>query len=490
MAKKTKPTVFLASVDRGLHKERKAFDELLKRYEKKFSYTGFEQWASGEGPPKRKGPLEAEKADFLFLVLGGRYGTISETSGKGITELEYERFLYTHTKECVEQRPPRIYVFQKKEEKIHPEDADPVGTDSHTRLLHFISRVRNKHVVKEFGSWQELQAEVGTILQKLPDKVDKSGYRKVSIKEFDFKIFDLGPWLYDKVETAWSNCPCSVHSAGGCDFKNKLYYRPPSELRLAMEELLQKRLNNPDVNEGFKVKNPSFKTTSIQKTGNRLRLQFCHSTWHMFWCTNQGAGCNSRIDKLLTYQKENNWDIRLSPFSNNLGLTVAVVDRENELVWCPFRDPETVTIAPGKRGAGVGTQLHGDWEKHKFPDGSPNIFGAVYNELKNEPGLKKCDITGDIRLVAWGVGTRTGTPELLFICNSTKALSEIRKAINEGKTPHHKEFDKTKLQSDICILHDYEVLADMLQNREKWEPESAVANCLAIRQWAEEAVDI
>ena len=161
----------------------------------------------------------------------------------------------------------------------------------------------------------------------------------------------------------------------------------------------------------------------------------------------------------------------------SLGFAIAVIDSKTEHIYWTVR--EQVSVHPHLRSTGIATQLHAYDPKHLDDDGLPSIFEAVRTELMNEAGLTPADIK-DLYVAGWGVGTRTGTPELLFVCHSRKKLSKILADVHKSRVEHAAEFDRMKMRATEPISIDYELLADLQRNRDLWEPEAAVACCLAL----------
>jgi hypothetical protein len=187
---------------------------------------------------------------------------------------------------------------------------------------------------------------------------------------------------------------------------------------------------------------------------------------------------DNSIANIFKESPEQGCIIESSPFSNNLGFSIAIIDTSREIIYFTHRHSEDVSVHAGKKSTGVGSQLHAFDDKHKKSDGRPDIFGAAYAEIENEAGLSRSDIA-DLFIAGWGIGLRTGTPELLFICVSKKPLNEIADNVVDAKVMHASEFDKVKMHGQQNTLLDYQLLADIQENHDEWEPESAVATCLA-----------
>jgi hypothetical protein len=357
-------------------------------------------------------------------------------------------------------------------------EADVPGEDS-ISLSQFIQQVQKRHITPKFSDWRELQLKIDNLLERIPSKVPEKSYSKVSVHQFDFKILGVGPFREGQLEVDWSDCPCSVHKNGGCEFEELLDYKPPVYLRTEMQRHLNELWANPKTNPRWREERPSFKTISIQEHEKRLWLSFCRSTWHQFLGTNQAAVKDEAIMKLLNDSPRTGTHLELSPFSNNLGFAIAVIDSNAERMYYTIR--KDVSIHPGLRSTAVGTQLHAYDPKHTTSRGIPNIFSAVREELRNEANIHEKDIR-DLYISAWGVGTQTGTPELLFVCDTGKPLSEINDDVCEARVSHASEFSRLEMMSmeEDNIVLDYQLLAHLDTHPDQWEPEAAVASCFAL----------
>lgn len=471
--------VFVASPFKGLEDERNALLEVFKQYADKVDVWGYENWKAGGGAPDLVSFRKSSQADFFFLILGGRYGSPAIHTGIGITEGEFDSFLYSHAAECCHEDKPTLFVFEKDPASIGPLESDVCSVD----LEKFKTKVQRRFTSPtRFVNWKDLQRQVGDIIAALPSSVPEQEYHKVSIADFDFKVLGMGRWRQADIETKWSGCPCSVSLSKGCDYEKMLHYKPPPFLRNEMERHLE-ALWTKQHDLRWKDPQPSFKTTRIiersSDRGSRLALEFCHSTWHQFLGTNQAASKDCEISKLL---EKAGCELAHSPFSNNLGFAIAVIDSETETVYYSRRS--LVSVHAGKKSTAVGTQLHAFDKRHLKKDGCPDIFRAAYRELWKEARISKPDIR-DLYIAAWGVGTRTGTPELLFVCDSKRPLQNIEKDVVESLVPHHVEFDKQTMKHEgKNIALDYELLADLRTHSVDWEPESAVACCFALERLA------
>lgn len=480
--KRRKPRVFVASAFIGLEEERQGLLKLFEEYENRIESSGCEHWRGGAAADLES-CMRARNSDYLILILGGRYGTISPRTGLSITELEYREFLYTHVRGCSKLGDLRaLYVFEKDKGALNPDHVD-VSCDNLNELSKFKAHVSKRFSVREkFRNWHELQDKVKKILETFPPSVPDTGYEKVSLDKFAFKLLGVGRYREKQMKTIWSNCPCVSGEKNVCEREEDLQFRPPKYLRIEMERHLEELFSDPKSLPQWKKSQPSFKTISIQEDGSHLCFRFCRSTWHQFLGTNQGATKDRSIRNILDRTTANSLRLEDSPFSNNLGITIAVIDSESEMLYTAFRT--NVSVHPDMRAASIGTQLHAYDSKHLETDGRPNIFGAAYQELNNEANITEDDIR-DLYVAGWGIGLRTGTPELLFVCDSRKLLHTVFREVCDADIRHSDEFDTKKMTPNDCIMYDYEFLAAVAENPDAWEPESVVACGLAFNGMVE-----
>lgn len=473
-----KPRVFLASTFIGLEEERTALLKLFSAYEDKIDFWGY-PWSGAD--PAIVSARRARESDFFFLILAGRYGTKDPRTDLGITELEYLEFLYTHAVEYTTQQHPTpvLHIFEKHPANIGPEVSDL--PDQSESLIKFRSRINSRHtLLPPFRDWRELQVAINRELKLIPATVPDKSYSKATIHQFDFEVLGIGHYRENQVRSKWAECECPVFKAGGCEYQEKLHYRPPPALENEMQRHLTELWSDPSTPPIWRQEQPSFKTISIREVSDRNELvfEFCWSTWHQFLGTNQGATKDGRLRRKLK-KAGRGIDLSKSPFSNNLGIAIAVIDSQAERVYWTLRSKQNqVSIHPGLRSTAVGTQLHGFDQRH-FRDGVPDVFAAARTELFNEAHLNADDIR-DLYVTGWGIGTRTGTPEVLLVCDTSKPLAQILKDVQCAIVPHAAEFDRIQMVEDKPIWLDYELVADFAQHSDGWEPEAAVATCLAL----------
>jgi hypothetical protein len=328
---KRKPKVFVASTF-DLKDERTALNKLFKEFEKKVDFSGYEAWEGGVAEPASESIHRASQSDYFILILGGRYGSRSLQHGIGITECEYRNFLYTHAKEYDQDRDI-LQIFLKDPSTISPEQSDVLG-ENLNELNRFIVQLQKRHSIPPpFKDWRELPSKIENLLHKIPSLVPQRTYCKVSIHQFDFKILGIGPFRERQVKAAWANCPCSVHESKGCEFEKPMHYKPPKHLRREMQRHLKTLWRNVTTNPQWKHEQPSFKTISIQEHEGKVWPKFCHSTWHQFLGTNQAATKDESIKNILQATLSKGAYLERSPFSNNLGLAIAVIDRKSEAIY-------------------------------------------------------------------------------------------------------------------------------------------------------------
>ena len=174
-------------------------------------------------------------------------------------------------------------------------------------------------------------------------------------------------------------------------------------------------------------------------------------------------------------------------------MAIAVRDVETGLFYHTIRSSQDgVAVYEGMKSTGVGTQLHAYDSDHLQEDGLPHIFNAVRKEVFNEACIRVSQIQSLV-VSGWGVGLRTGIPELLFICDPALSLPQILDKVKSGKAEHGDEFDEIRMSrfaKESVIKFDYQLIADLKSSPSEWEPESAVACCLAIAKLAPDAITL
>ncbi len=136
---KRKLQVFVSSTYRDLIKERQAAVEAI--LSAGHIPAGMELFAAGDQSQWEVIKEWIEESDVYMLILGGRYGSIEQKSGKSYTQLEYEY--------AIEIRKPFFAVViteEKLAQKAKEEGLEVVERESHALLQNFKDSVTSKLV--------------------------------------------------------------------------------------------------------------------------------------------------------------------------------------------------------------------------------------------------------------------------------------------------------------------------------------------------------
>jgi O-acetyl-ADP-ribose deacetylase (regulator of RNase III) len=150
-----RPIVFVSSTYKDLADHRAAVkDEILKL---RLDFDGMEWFGATGAPPASLIVEKVRAADVYVGIIGVRYGSIDETTGVSMTELEYEAAAGAG-------KPIHMYVMHDEAPvKQALFEADPAAL---TKLRAFRARVMTKHVVYLFTSAAELAKQVATDLTR------------------------------------------------------------------------------------------------------------------------------------------------------------------------------------------------------------------------------------------------------------------------------------------------------------------------------------
>lgn len=78
---------------------------------------------------------------------------------------------------------------------------------------------------------------------------------------------------------------------------------------------------------------------------------------------------------------------------------------------------------------------HFNWKIHLKPDGDPDPFACILEELEEETGLEACDLN-QILMVGVMAHPKTQKPELLFFAQTALGKTAIEEKIHQAKDKH------------------------------------------------------
>lgn len=147
-------TIFISSTYFDLISYRKIIWDLLQCYN--LTITGMEKFGARSERPIKTCLAEVEKSDIFLGIIGMRYGSVENLSGKSYTQLEYEK---------AKVLGKQIFVFLMDENKasIHPCHVDG---ENYLKLKDFKSELTSNHTVVYFHDENHLVQSVNETLKQ------------------------------------------------------------------------------------------------------------------------------------------------------------------------------------------------------------------------------------------------------------------------------------------------------------------------------------
>jgi hypothetical protein len=146
--------IFLSSTFADLEAERKAVEAGIQRMAARF--IGMEHFGSFLSVPLEKCLEYIRSADTVVLLLGGRYGSVSEDSSVAMTEAEYT--------EAIRNSIPVLPYLQETQETIWSPPSERSQAD--TRLIALREELKAKHRVTWFSTPEDLAWKVASDLAR------------------------------------------------------------------------------------------------------------------------------------------------------------------------------------------------------------------------------------------------------------------------------------------------------------------------------------
>lgn len=142
--KSVRKIVFISSTYVDLREERKKVWDVLDKFD--VVVKGMEQFGARTETPLETCMSEVEQSDIYVGIIGMRYGTEEEKSGKSYSQLEYE-------KAVEKNKQILIYLIDEEISTVRP---NLIQYDKIPKLNRFKSILRDKHTVDTFASPQDL----------------------------------------------------------------------------------------------------------------------------------------------------------------------------------------------------------------------------------------------------------------------------------------------------------------------------------------------
>ncbi|MBY0312911.1 MAG: DUF4062 domain-containing protein [Phycisphaerales bacterium] len=129
--------------------------------------TGMELWPAADSSAWNIIDSYLTQCDYYVLIIGGRYGSISNETGKSFTEIEYDR--------AVDLGVPVLAFPHGQPGKIPVEKTDSTP-EAKEKLKAFIQRVTQCHYFKEWENADQLQYLVSNALQHAVKRHPRKGW--------------------------------------------------------------------------------------------------------------------------------------------------------------------------------------------------------------------------------------------------------------------------------------------------------------------------
>jgi len=142
--------VFLSSTKEDLVPYRKAVIEILDKM--KVAIKGMEVFGARTEKPLDASLSEVSKSQYFIGIIGMRYGSLVETTGKSIVQSEYEKAV---------EESLRILIYLINEKKVSHYPPVFVDRDENAKKLEeFKEKLRKNHTIEFFESSKDLATKV------------------------------------------------------------------------------------------------------------------------------------------------------------------------------------------------------------------------------------------------------------------------------------------------------------------------------------------
>lgn len=186
-----KKNVFISSTFEDLIPHRKAIWELLENYE--VNVKGMEAFGARKESPLETCLNEVNQSDIYIGIIGYRFGSIENNSGKSFTQLEYERAVK-------EDKEILIYLINEIETKVEIKNVD--FGEKRNKLQNFKSILKDKHTIDTFTHPENLTLKLKQRLDELLDKnkIDTSETDDYKESKRIIERFLLLPRIYSDID--------------------------------------------------------------------------------------------------------------------------------------------------------------------------------------------------------------------------------------------------------------------------------------------------
>ena len=170
-------TVFISSTYVDLIEHRKVVWDLLENFNVRI--TGMEKFGARKENSLDTCLMEVENSDVYLAIIGMRYGSVDDVTGKSYTHLEYDK-AYSLSREVL------VYLIDQENASVPIKNID---FNNHNKLIEFKSLLKSRHTVAFFTDASSLEKEIKRDFQDMLDKINVSDFIKLAkiSQKFDKK---------------------------------------------------------------------------------------------------------------------------------------------------------------------------------------------------------------------------------------------------------------------------------------------------------------
>jgi len=164
-----KYTVFISSTYADLKDERKKLLDNISGGD--YIPVGMEYFPAADDEQFEIIKKLVDDCDYYVLIIGGRYGSINNSTGKSYTEMEYEY--------AVKQKIP-VLVFAYEDIDKLPSEKKDANADMQKKLIAFRNSAISNRLAKLWNNLEGLIGSVITALNKAIREIERPGWTRGS----------------------------------------------------------------------------------------------------------------------------------------------------------------------------------------------------------------------------------------------------------------------------------------------------------------------
>lgn len=192
------PKIFISSTYTDLILHRKLVKEKLSKLD--VEIIGMEEFGARKEKPLETCLNEVNLAEIYIVIIGMRYGSVDNESGKSFTQLEYEEAIKLN-------KNVYVYLIDDYEGIVKTKDID--FGKSHAKLSEFRTILTNSHTVDYYKSENDLAEKIFIKVKSIYPSIIK---RQQSLDAYvTFYKFQDEDWI--TIVSLYNNKPFEIFSA-------------------------------------------------------------------------------------------------------------------------------------------------------------------------------------------------------------------------------------------------------------------------------------